>query len=118
MSAAALALRPLDHRAREVDAVDGEPLRREQQAQGARAAAEIRDVPRWGGQEAQQELAPRGADRGVAQAVVGRLVEGCGLVIPDLDRIACSHENSQALATDMTRAAAREARARRVGPAR
>ena len=39
-------------------------------------------------------------------------------VIPDLDRIACSHENSQALTTDMTRAAAREARARRVGPAR
>ena len=75
---------PGDHLGREVDAVDGVPGVREQDAQSSGPAAEVGDPRGWGGQVRGQELEPGGPRRGVAQPVVGLVVERRGLGVPHL----------------------------------
>jgi hypothetical protein len=75
---------PLDHLGGEVDPVHGIPLLGQESADGARAAAEIGDQRRRRRQGGAQEVTPGGPDSGVAEAMVGFLVEVLRLGIPAL----------------------------------
>ena len=92
--------RPPHHRGGDVDARDGVPLLGEQQAERAGAGAEVSHRRRGGRKDVEQQLAPGRAHPGVAQPMVGRLVERGGFVVPDFDRVACGHGNTQPPATD------------------
>ena len=74
-----------DHRGGEVEAGDVVPLLGEQQRQRAGAAAEVGDPCGRGRQQVAQQLTPGLPHRGVAQPVVGGLVEGRRLLVPEGD---------------------------------
>ncbi len=74
---------PADHLGGEVDSRDDVlALLREQPRERARAAPEVGDAQPAVRQQGQEKLRPRPPHRRVAQAVIGRVIEGLGLGIP------------------------------------
>lgn len=81
-----LADRALDHAGREVDAVHREPLLGEEYRQRSCAAPHVRDRRRRGRKLGHQEAQPRRTHVGIAQPVIGFVVEAIGRGVPRLSR--------------------------------